>query len=438
MNKYSSYHETDCDWIGKIPSSWRLVRGRFLFRSKKEINRDMQCENLLSLTYDGVLNKNFSGFEGLRPENYNTYQIFQKDNLVFKMIDLENVKTSRVGIVHEKGIMSSAYIRFEAIKTKIEPKFAYWFYYDLYKKEIYNSIGSGVRSTLSSSDLLEMELPVPQLEEQKLISVYLDKKTDQIDQLIEKIEKKIEFLREQRISLINEYVTKGLDPNVEMKDSGVEWVGEIPKHWTTKKLPHVCFFQEGPGLRNWQFKVDGVRVVCVTNIKPSGLTFENYQRYISENEYDSSYKHFTVEDGDLLMASSGNSFGKICRYNGEFNKKFILNTSTIRLHSHDESVLSTNYLKIFIQSETFQRQIRFLITGAAQPNFGPTHLNRIYCLLPPIEEQQLIMKKNHDVIHNLERCLDKEENRVTLLKEYRQSLISSVVTGKVLVTENML
>ena len=129
----------------------------------------------------GVLNKDYESSDGLRPENYNSYQIFQKDDLVFKMIDLENVKTSRVGIVHEEGIMSPVYLRHEPIKSKIDPRFAYWFYYDLYKKEIYNSIGSGVRSSLSSSDLLEMELPVPPIEEQKLISLYLDKKTDCTD-----------------------------------------------------------------------------------------------------------------------------------------------------------------------------------------------------------------------------------------------------------------
>jgi len=189
----------------------------------------LQCKNLLSLTYDGVINKNYESSEGLRPENYNTYQIFKKEDLVFKMIDLENIKTSRVGIVHEDGIMSSAYIRQEPIKEKIDSKFAYWFYYDLYKKEIYNSIGSGVRSTLSPSDLLEIELPKPPLEEQKLISCYLDKKTKLIDLLMKKIKKKIEILKEQRTSLINQIITKGLDPDVEIRDTGIEWIGKIPK-----------------------------------------------------------------------------------------------------------------------------------------------------------------------------------------------------------------
>ena len=153
MNNYTNYKDTNISWVGKIPKEWNFIRGKYLFNRVKEINKNLECTNLLSLTYNGVLNKKYDGSEGLRPENYKTFQKFNKDDLVFKMIDLANVKTSRVGIVHEYGIMSSAYIRYEPIKEKIIPKFAYWFYYDLYKKEIYNSIGSGVRSTLSSDDL---------------------------------------------------------------------------------------------------------------------------------------------------------------------------------------------------------------------------------------------------------------------------------------------
>ena len=115
MNKKDS----QIDWIGDIPMQWKLIKGKYVFNSQKEINKNLKCTNLLSLTYYGVLNKDFTGSGGLRPKDYETYQIFQKDDLVFKMIDLENIKTSRVGIVHEEGIMSSAYIRQIPLKEKI-------------------------------------------------------------------------------------------------------------------------------------------------------------------------------------------------------------------------------------------------------------------------------------------------------------------------------
>ena len=134
------------DW--SYSSSWELIRGKFVFQNKKEINKENQELNLLSLTLHGVLNKDINSNDGLRPTEYSTYQIFEKDDLVFKLIDLENTQTSRVGLVHERGIMSPVYIRLEPQK-RISSKYSYYFYYDLYKQHIYNFLGSGVRSSLT-------------------------------------------------------------------------------------------------------------------------------------------------------------------------------------------------------------------------------------------------------------------------------------------------
>ena len=130
MNNFNLI-QTNIDWIGEIPINWEFKRGKYLFKFRKEINKNLQSKNLLSLTLFGVLNKDFQSLEGLRPDNYRTYQIFEKDDLVFKMIDLENINTSRVGIVHEKGIMSPVYIRHEPLRNKIIPRFAYCFFFDL-------------------------------------------------------------------------------------------------------------------------------------------------------------------------------------------------------------------------------------------------------------------------------------------------------------------
>lgn len=432
MNKDTGYYETDCDWIGKIPSSWRLLRGRFLFRSVKEINHDMQCKNLLSLTYDGVLNKDFFGSEGLRPKNYNTFQIFQKDDLVFKMIDLENIKTSRVGIVHEKGIMSSAYIRFEAIKTKIKPKFAYWFYYDLYKKEIYNSIGSGVRSTLSPSDLLEMELPVPPIEEQKLISRYLDKKTEQIDLLIEKIEKKIELLKEQRISLINQCVTKGLDPSVEMKDSGVEWIGEIPEHWEITRLKY-----HGQVLIGLSFDKDdmvnegeGTLVLRSSNVQNGKVTF-------SDNVYVKTEvpNNLFVQQGDILICSrngSRNLIGKNCLLGEEsLGMTWGVFMSVFRSRNSE-------FFYWILNSQVFTSQSGLFLTSTINQLTVSTLENLLFPFIPDKTEQNKIIDHLKKETQLIDKLIDKEQRRISLLIEYRQSLISSVVTGKVRVTEDML
>ena len=433
MTNDGNYQDTFCDWVGEIPKDWNMTRGRFLFNSKKEINRELQCENLLSLTLNGVLNKDYQSSEGLRPENYNTYQIFQKDDLVFKMIDLENIKTSRVGLVHEEGIMSPVYIRHEPIKEKINPKFAYWFYYDLYKKEIYNSIGSGVRSSLSSSDLLEIELPVPPIEEQKLISQYLDKKTSQIDSLVEKIQKKIELLKEQRTSLINHYVTKGLDPNVEMKDSGVERIGEIPKHYVTVKLRWIIDSIKDGTHGTHPSSDDGKILLSGKNVHDGFLNINDSERHIPLEEHEKIIKNGYPKEGDVLVSSVG-SIGRSCVFEYpepiSFQRSVCFIRPSLKLNSY--------YLSYLIRSNVCQTQITTLINQSTVGGIYMGDLTNLSIITPPIEEQEKIVNFLDKKIGSINSLIEKVEMSKDLLNEYRQSLISSVVTGKVRVTEDMI
>ena len=428
MTNDGNYQDTFCDWVGEIPKDWNMTRGRFLFNSKKEINRELQCENLLSLTLNGVLNKDYQSSEGLRPENYNTYQIFQKDDLVFKMIDLENIKTSRVGLVHEEGIMSPVYIRHEPIKEKINPKFAYWFYYDLYKKEIYNSIGSGVRSSLSSSDLLEIALPVPPIEEQKLISRYLDKKTSQIDSLVEKIQKKIELLKEQRTSFINHCVTKGLDPNVEMKDSGVEWIGEIPKHWSVRRLKYHLTPRE-------ERSQDGTEELLSVTINPGVIRRRDYlgndEDHISRAESLVGYK--VVKKNDLVNNIMKMSF--CCLGISDFDG---IVSPAYSVFSLDGENLVPRYLHELLRTPSYIAEYRRRSKGIQESRMRlyDDYFLDISIAVPPKEDQISIL----DEVKKSENSsvLEKENSRLLLLNEYRQSLISSVVTGKVRITEDMI
>lgn len=210
MRPYPGYKDSGIEWIGEIPKHWEIVRGKFILSHKKEINSEFQCNNLLSLTLSGVLRKDMSSDEGLRPSDYRTYQVFYPDNLVFKLIDLENIKTSRVGIVPEQGIMSPVYIRLEG-KRNLHERYYFYQYYDLYKKHIFNFLGDGVRSSLNPSDLLEIPQSLPPIEEQRQITTFLDRKTQQIDQLISEEQQKIQLLKEYRQSLISEVVTGKTD-----------------------------------------------------------------------------------------------------------------------------------------------------------------------------------------------------------------------------------
>ena len=198
--------EVGINWLPKVQDGWTVLRTDFLFKNEKIKNDNLSENNLLSLTLNGVVRKNIESNEGLRPENYSTYQIVNKDDLVFKLIDLENIQTSRVGIVPEKGIISSAYLRLVPNKELIYPKYAYWYFYNLYKKQIFNKLGSDtVRSSMGVEELKKLYLPVPSsLEEQIKISNLLDNISEQINADIDKQRIKIDLLNEFKNSILFE------------------------------------------------------------------------------------------------------------------------------------------------------------------------------------------------------------------------------------------
>jgi type I restriction enzyme, S subunit len=436
MNTYPLYKDSDVEWIGEIPSDWRCLRGRFLFENKKIINKEFQCENLLSLTLFGVLNKDMESNEGLRPSNYKTYQIFEKDDLVFKLIDLENVKTSRVGLVHEKGIMSPVYIRIEPNKNS-HPKYNYYYFYDLYKKEIFNFLGSGVRSSLSPSDLLEIEVPVPPLQEQQQISDYLKYKTSKIDTLIEKTQQKIELLKEQQTSLINTTVTKGLKPNVEMKESGIEWIGEIPSGWGTSKIKYETEIFGRIGYRGYTTEdiVDegeGVITISPGNIKNDKFNMDDVTYLSFEKYYESP--EIMIFSNDIIIVKTGSTIGKVS----------IIPKNTPEMTLNPQLIVLKNK-KINSKYLYYQTTCRFIKdsfiveqTGSTTPTISQEKINNFYILKPPPQEQQQIVDYLDKETLKIDKLVDIESKRIDLLKEYRQSIISEVVTGKVDVRDEVL
>ncbi|EIB1178187.1 restriction endonuclease subunit S [Campylobacter upsaliensis] len=199
------YKPSGIEWLGEIPQHWEVVKGDFVFSNKKELNSNLQCQERLALTLNGVIEKDINQNDGLNPMDFSTYQIFEKNDLVFKLIDLDNVNTSRVGYVYKKGIMSSAYIRL-IIGKKSYAKFFYYYYFSLYINQVFNNLGTGVRATLNPDELLAIKIPLPPLQEQKEIAEFLDKKCEKINSAIEKTKKQIELVKEYKNTLINEAV----------------------------------------------------------------------------------------------------------------------------------------------------------------------------------------------------------------------------------------
>ena len=428
MNRYPEYKASVVDWIGEIPRHWKIVRGKFILSHKKEINSDFQCNNLLSLTLYGVLKKDMNSTEGLIPSDYRTYQVFYPDNLVFKLIDLENIQTSRVGIVPEKGIMSPVYIRLEGDSDSYE-RYYFYQYYDLYKQHIFNFLGKGVRSSLSPSDLLEIPLAFPPPSEQCTIIDFLDHKTGQIDELIRIKERRIELLQEQRTALINQAVTKGLDPNVEMKPSGVEWIGETPAHWEIIRLRYLGVLQNGISKDSDSFGL-GYPFLSYGDVYNNETLPTQVEGLVKSTKVDR--ERYSVQERDVFFTRTSETIKEIgissacmktienCVFSG-FLIRF-RNTSTALTKEFSKYYFPSHLPRIFLARE---------VNIVTRSSLSQELLKRLPILLPPPDEQKEITMFLDEQTQKIDSMIEKENKQIELLKEYRQSLISEAVTGKI-------
>ena len=194
--------------------------------------------------------------------------------------------------------------------------------------------------------------------------------------------------------------------------------GVVHREWDIVPLPDFAFFQEGPGLRKWQWTEEGMKVINVTNILGNGsVDTTNTVRFISMDEFQKTYSHFAVEDGDIVLASSGNTYGKIGRI-GSQHLPLMMNTSVIRLHPHSEANLHRDFLYAFLRSPFFKNQVESFVIGSAQPNFGPTHLKLMKLIRPPIETQRKIAR----VLGAYDELIENNRRRIEILEEMARRL----------------
>lgn len=419
LEKYTSYKDSNIQWLGKVPEHWNILKSKYFHKNLKALNTKNICDNVLSLTLRGVVNNNIDSPEGLVPKDYATYQIFEKDDLVFKLIDLENISTSRVGIVHEKGIMSSAYIRLKVGQNSI-PRFAYYYYYSLYINQVYNNIGSGVRSTLGPNDLLNIEYIEPPKEEQMKIVAYLDSQTTKLDNAVKQKERLIELLKEQKQITINEAVTKGLNKNIEFKDSGVEWIGEIPKHWDVIRSKRLFHQRKDRAIKGDK---------QLTASQKYGVIYQDEfmeleGRRVTQVEYNYEILK-RAEKGDFLISMRSFQGGiEYCKDTGSISSAYV---ALIPIKH-----IIPEYFKHLFKS---QKYITALSSTSNLVRDGQAlrfeNFSMVDLLVIPEEEQKQIANYIDTQVLKIDKVIELQQNYIKKLKEYKASLIDSVVTGKV-------
>lgn len=429
MERYREYKESGVKWLGEIPSHWEVVRGLGVFSENKSKNTQLENSTVLSLSYGKIIVKKDID-SGLVPEEYSSYQIVRPGCIIVRSTDLQNDKTSlRIGYVCDEGIITSAYLGLQ-VKGNNNDKYLYYFLHDWdITKEIYRH-GNGLRQSLSWNDLRDNSVLLPPLSEQDAIVRYLDTATSEIDKAIAMQQKMIDLLNERKQIIIQNAVTKGLDENVEMKESGVESIGRIPIGWKIKKLKYVMRSFGRIGFRGYGTKdiVDegqGAITLSPSNIQESSMDYSK-RTYLSWNKYYES-PEIMIENGDVLMVKTGSSYGK-CAIVKNMPMECTINPQLVVFKEHTEM---PEYLAYCFQASFAKFFINTSVIGGTIPTISQEKINNYVFPFPMKSEQQQIVTYLDSEMQRFDSAISNCQRQITLLQERKQIIINEVVTGKV-------
>lgn len=423
--------DSGVEWIGEIPEDWEIIRAKNVFSYHKDIVGEKENEyERLSLTLNGVLKRKRNDSKGLQSESLSTYQILNKDELVFKMIDLENISTSRVGYSKYTGLVSPVYIIFN---NSDYARFGYYYFYNMWQRAIFNQLGNnGVRSALNASDMLNLPFPKISKKEANKIANFLDEKVGEIDRLIDNAKKGIEEYKKYKQSVITKAVTKGLDSNVEMKDSGVEWIGEIPKDWEFRKIKSFSdIISKGTTPKEMSTIKDSkytIRYIKSENIVDDKL-IDKPEFYIT-NDVNEELKRSQLTDKDILFVIAGASIGKVAIMEGDLLPANT-NQAISFIRIKDEYLIYKKYLWYFLQSNIIKVVINLYSVQSAQPNLSMENLGNIKIPFPFYKNDiNEIIEYLDNKCYEIENLIFKKEKLISELESYKKSLIYDYVTGK--------
>ena len=428
MKPYPKYKDSGVEWIGKVPDEWEVKRIKYSFRLITEKNCSLQMKK--------VALENIESWTGRFIDSEGDYQgegiLFRKGDILFGKLrpylaKVLNAKFSGAS-VGDIFVMRPEF--------GISSRFAFYRFLSKPFIDIVDGSTFGAKMPrVSWNFIANLPIAVPGYDEQTAIAVYLDRKTAQIDNLISKKQKLIELLKEERAAIINQAVTKGLNPDVPMKDSGIEWLGEIPAHWVVKKIKYLLKSKKGAlktgpfgsQLKNSDMSLEGFKVYNQRSVLDKD--FDSGDLFIS-NEKFLELRDFEVFPGDLLLTSRG-TIGK-CAIFPSNKMRGILHPCLIRIQL-DQDLIINDYAELFIQnSRLFAESVAFNSNATTIDVIYGDTLRAVDIVLPPsIKEQNEIVMFVKKQTAKIDQTISKIKKQIDLLQEFRTALISEVVTGKI-------
>ena len=412
--------ESGIDWIGQIPEEWGVSKVNHIFEEHKQKNRGNKEKNLLSLSYGRIIRKSIDSSFGLLPESFDTYNIIQRGDIVLRLTDLQNDKRSlRVGLARENGIITSAYLTLRLKNLESNDSYMYYLLhtYDICK--VFYNFGGGVRQGGTWSDIYKMELLIPPCNEQQKIADFLDKKTAQLDKVKSLLEEQIQKLKDYRASLIYETVTKGLDKTVPMKDSGIDWIGQIPEEWRVSKVNHIFEEHKQKNRGNKEKNLLSLsygRIIRKSIDSSFGLLPESFDTYN------------IIQRGDIVLRLTDLQNDKrslrvgLARENGIITSAYL----TLRLKN-----LESNDSYMYYLLHTYDIcKVFYNFGGGVRQGGTWSDIYKMELLIPPCNEQQKIADFLDKKTIQIDKLIQIKNQQIENINKQRQTLIYDYVTGK--------
>ena len=428
MERYERYKDSGVKWIGEIPGHWGMYKLKYLFKLNKNKNIGNKCNTILSLSYGKIkIKKDLN--EGLTPESYESYQLLSTGDIVIRSTDLQNDHTSlRTGLVKIEGAITSAYIGLKNLDMSLcDSRFYHYFLHDWdITKAIYNQ-GKGLRQSLNWDDIKNMLIPVLDISEQTAIANYLDSTTAKIDEAIAQQQKMIDLLNERKQIIINNAVTKGLNPDAPMKDSGVEWIGEIPEHWEFVKLKRYCKIRTGKTpstTKEYYFENGDIKWFTPGDLNKFELV-DSERKVTYRAQLEQACNMFPANT--VYLVGIGGTIGKVgvCETEATCNQQ-------INAIIPNGQKINHKYLAHLIQSTKVQ--ILRLANFSTLPIINQDRTGTLNIVVPPISEQESIVNILENKSAPINAAIKAAEKQISLLQERKQIIINDVVTGKVKVS----
>ena len=433
FKQYPSYKPSGVEWLGDVPEHWQIVRTKDIFNHRKE--EALEDDEIVTAFRDGQVtlrkNRRTDGFTNSIKEH--GYQHINNGDLVIHEMD---AFAGAIGVSDSSGKSTPVYTVCYAKNENINHHFYSHFFRTMAKTGFINSLAKGIRVRSTEfrwNESRNVYLAEPPKADQEKIVSFLDTETARIDNLIAKQEKLIELLEEQRKSIISHAVTKGLNPDAPMKDSGVEWLGEVPEHWMTPSSKHLLEIPitDGPH-ETPNFVDDGIPFISAEAISKGKIDFDKKRGYITP-ELNAIYsKKYSPKVEDIYMVKSGATTGKVAMV--ETTETFNIWSPLAVFRCNKNKVLPKFLLAVFNSSHFYDALVLNWSYGTQQ-NIGMGVLSNIEIPCPPLKEQAEIIQHLDVQNTKFDKLIGTQSQLIEKLKEYRSTIISHAVTGKIDVRE---